>query len=189
MKFIFVFVFLVSAMECFCRSAYHDSSTAFTHAADFELLPSMPDFEDIMCGPTGAMKPILIMTVDGGPDENPRFPNVLSAAVHHFKTNNLDAVFIATNAPGLSAYNAVERRMAPLSHDLAGLILPHDAYGTHLNEKGKIINEDLSKKNFALAGETLASVWSNTVIDGYPVIAQYRPPNDHLPVISRPSED
>ncbi|CAF4852623.1 unnamed protein product, partial [Rotaria magnacalcarata] len=28
--------------------------------------------------------------------------------------------------PGQSAYNIVESRMAPLSHDLAGLILPHD---------------------------------------------------------------
>lgn len=51
----------------------------------------------------------------------------MAAAVHHFKTYNLDALFVATNAPHLLAYNTVERRMAPLSHDLAGLILPHDA--------------------------------------------------------------
>ena len=39
---------------------------------------------------------------------------------------NLDAVFVGTDAPGQSALNPVERRMAPLSHDISGLILPYD---------------------------------------------------------------
>lgn len=42
-----------------------------------------------------------------------------------------------TNAPGRSAFNRAERRMAPLSRELAGLILPHDRYGTHLDSQGK----------------------------------------------------
>jgi hypothetical protein len=146
-------------------------------------------FEDVMLVGTGAVKPILIMTVDGGPDENPRFPNTLTVAAHHFKTYNLDAIFIATNAPGHSAYNAVERRMAPLSHDLSGLILPHDAYGSHLDEKGTITDQELAKKNFAMAGDALASVWSKTVIDGYPVSARYCEPNENLLPIFPQSEE
>lgn len=129
-----------------------------------------------MCTDTGAVKPIVIITVDGGPDENQRFPNVLAVAANHFKNHDLDALFMVTNAPGHSAYNAVERRMAPLSHDLSGLILPHDHFGTHLNESGKVIDQELAKMNFAAAGRVLGTVWSNTVIDKYPVVAEYFEP-------------
>ncbi len=45
--------------------------------------------------------------------------------------------------------------MCPLSHDLAGLILPHDHFGSHLNESGGIINIDLRK-----AGQILAERWN-----------------------------
>ena len=72
------------------------------------------------------------MTVDGGPDENPRFPKTLAAAVGTFKRFNLDCLFVAAEAPGQSAYNYVERRMAPLSRDLSGVILKHDHFGSHL---------------------------------------------------------
>jgi hypothetical protein len=40
-----------------------------------------------------------------------------------------------------------------------------------------------------LAGEALASVWSKTVIDGYPVIAQYCDPDEHRLSIPPPSEE
>lgn len=75
----------------------------------------------------------------------------------------MDAIFVATHAPGQSAFNAVERRMAPLSHDLSGLVLPHQYYGSHLDKSGKTIDAELEKLNFKKAGETLADVWSNTV--------------------------
>ena len=67
-------------------------------------------------------------------------------------------MFIATNAPGLSAFNPVERRMAPLSNALAGVILPYDNYGNHLNSQGETIDLQLEKRNFEKAGETLAEV-------------------------------
>ena len=63
--------------------------------------------------------------------------------------------------------------MAPLSHDLSGLILPYDYYGTHLNSKCETIDTELEKKNFENAGETLAEVWSSTVVDSFPVVARY----------------
>ena len=66
-------------------------------------------------GPDNAMKPVLVITVEGGPDENPRYQKVIEMAVHHLVQHILDAYFIATNAPGRSAFNRVERRMAPLS--------------------------------------------------------------------------
>ena len=78
-----------------------------------------------------------------------------------------------SSSPGQSAYNIVERRMAPLSHDLAGLILPHDHFGSHLNDSGTTINVDLEKLNFRKAGQILAETWNQSVIDGFPCIAEY----------------
>ena len=49
-----------------------------------------------------------------------------------FLKYNLDALFAFTHAPGSSAYNPVERRMAQLSKDTTGLILPFDTYGTQM---------------------------------------------------------
>ena len=62
----------------------------------------------------------------------------------------------------------VERRMAPLSNQLAGeikkcymiydsciflgLILPHNYYGSHLDDNGNTINEELELRNFKRAG-------------------------------------
>lgn len=45
--------------------------------------------------------------------------------------------------------------MAPLSRDLAGLILPHDYYGSHLDNQGKTTDQELEKLNFGKAGRTL----------------------------------
>ncbi|KAF6035822.1 hypothetical protein EB796_005872 [Bugula neritina] len=160
------------------RSGKHDTSSAYSHGLDFNQMIELDEMKNAVKTVDGIVKPVLIFSTDGGPDENPRYPKVLKVAAHHFKHHNLDAVFCITNAPGRSAFNPVERRMAPLSHDLAGLILPHDHYGSHLNAAGKTIDPDLEIKNFAMAGQTLAEIWSKTVIDSNPVIAVYVPPED-----------
>ena len=67
--------------------------------------------------------------------------------------------------------------MAPLSKDTAGIILPFDTFGSHLNSSNKTIDLELEKKNFEAAGDILASVWSETIIDDYPVVAKYQPPD------------
>jgi hypothetical protein len=160
------------------RSGKHASSTAFSHAADFQRLLQRPEFESLTKNSAGHVKPVLITTTDGGPDENPRYDKVVNVAIHHFLDNDLDAFFVATNAPGRSAYNRVERRMAPLIRELSGLILPHEHYGSHLDSNGNTVNEDLEKANFEFAGNTLAEVWSSMVIDGFPVVAEYVAPED-----------
>ncbi|CAF4493036.1 unnamed protein product, partial [Rotaria sp. Silwood2] len=154
------------------RSAKHDLSTAASHALDFDRLVCLNEFEKVARDQTGQVKPIVIVTVDGGPDENPRFPKTLVASIKKFKKYNLDALFILTHAPGQSAYNIVERRMAPLSHDLAGLILPHDYFGSHLTESGVTANIDLEKLNFRKAGQILAERWNKSVIDGFSCVAE-----------------
>jgi hypothetical protein len=154
------------------RSAKHDSSTAFTHGRDVDHLLQLDSFKEVATH-DGCVKPIFLCFVDGGPDENPRFPKTLVVAVDRFKKHNLDAYIAMTHAPGMSAYNYVERRMAPLSKELAGVILPHDAYGSHLNASGRTIDAELKQKNFQKAGEVLGEIWSNLTLDGYPVTAEY----------------
>jgi hypothetical protein len=124
------------------------------------------------------VKPVVIFTVDGGPDENPRYQKVIDVAIHHFVKHNLDGLFIATNAPGRSAFNRVERRMAPLSRELSGLVLPHEHFGGHLDSQGRTVDDTLEKSNFQFAGETLSKIWSDVMIDKFPVIAEYIVPEN-----------
>ena len=63
--------------------------------------------------------------------------------------------------------------MAPLSRDLCGLILPHDTFDSHLNTQGKTTNLELEWNNFQKAGKLLANVWSERVIDNFPVEAEF----------------
>ena len=42
---------------------------------------------------------MIIITVDGGPDENPRYKKTVTYAIAYFNSYDLDAVFVATNAP------------------------------------------------------------------------------------------
>ena len=58
--------------------------------------------------------------------------------------------FLATNAPGRSAFNRVERRMVKLSKALSGVILEHDKYGNHLDAKGVTIDQDLELKKLSI---------------------------------------
>lgn len=160
------------------RSAKHAKSSAYAHALDLQRLAQLSAFDQILKTSSNQIKPVIITTVDGGPDENPRFSKTIAVAIHHFKNFNLDAYFLATNAPGRSAFNPVERRMAPLSKELSGLILPYDKYGSHLDSQGRTTDVALEKKNFENAGMTLAEVWGNITIDGFDVIAEYVNPEE-----------
>ena len=162
------------------RSGKHDSSNAAQHGKDIERMMNLDDFKNEMMMKDLTLKPILFMTVDGGPDENLRFPKTLAVAIHRFRKHDLDVQMTAAYAPGRSAYNAIERRMAPLSRELAGLILPHDKYGSHLDDSGHTTDTDLEKLNFKHAGQTLAEVW-NIKIDSYPVTAEYIEPKGIKP--------
>jgi len=155
------------------RSGKHASSTALSHARDFNRLLNVDEFSSMMKTDAGHVKPVFMITVDGGPDENPRYDKVICVAIHHFLEHDLDCIILATNAPGRSAFNRVERRMAPLSRELAGLILPHEHYGSHLDADGKTVDVELETANFAFAGRTLSEVWSGLIIDGYPVVSEY----------------
>ena len=112
---------------------------------------------------------------DGGPDENARYPKVIEEAINVFLEYDLDMYIIVITPRGYSAYNPCERRMAPLSHDICGLVLDHEHFGSHIGPSGKIVDEELEKKNFFHAMNVLASIWSKTVIDKHAVYAEAIP--------------
>ena len=87
---------------------------------------------------------ILILTRDG--NDGPRFPSTRNTLASIFKEHDLDFIFCVCNAAGLSAYHFIERRMASLSAALAGVVLPHDHFGSHLDDSGNTIDIDLERK-------------------------------------------
>ena len=86
--------------------------------------------------------------MDGSPDEALKNQQTLAPWTKVFLKYNLDALFVFTHGLGSSAYNPVERRMAPLSKDTADLILLLNTYGTHLNVSNQTTDIDLEKKDF-----------------------------------------
>ena len=77
----------------------------------------LPEFEKRYKKSKNEGKPVMIVSVDGRPDENPRYQKTIACAIDYFHTYDLGAFFLVTNAPGRSAFNGVERRMAPLSKE------------------------------------------------------------------------
>ena len=94
--------------------------------------------------------------------------DILQNPVARFKRLDLDVHILYTNA-----YNGVERRMTPLGKHWSGLILPRDYIGFHLDANRKTIDEELEKEHFKKAGEILAEVWSNSIIDTYTAHAEF----------------
>ena len=138
---------------------------------------SLPEFETSFNNDEGG-KPVMIVTVDGGPDENPRYKKTMVCAIDYFNSFDLDALFIATNAPGRSAFNQCERRIPPppppeLSKQVADVVLQIEHFGSHLNEKGETIDKYLEIRNFEHAGTILAEIWSSLVLDNHPTVAEY----------------
>ena len=175
LSLILLVILLVVQRQCHIQADTkgHSTSTAFEHPHDLQQLGEIDEFMQIMLTNDGSAKPIRIITCDGGPDENLRYEKTIDCAIEQFIQNNFDAIFVATNAPGHSAFNRVERSMAPLSKELASLILPHEHFGSHLDSQGRTVDPDLEHQNVGHAGKVLAEVWSDTIIDGYPVIARY----------------
>ena len=138
-------------------SAKHDSSTPYSHGRDFDHVLQLEQFQSIVKH-DGEVKPVAMFLSDGGPDENPRFPKTLDVAFQHFKKHKFGAILISTHVPGMSAFNQVERVMAPLSKALAGMVLPHDTFGTHLNSQRRTVDLELEKRNFKKAGEVKCGI-------------------------------
>ena len=89
-----------------------------------------------------------MLLVDRGPDENPRHLKNIKFYCQLFRKFDLDYLTIRTHVSGQSKYNPVEREMATLSGKLAGVTLPIDHFGSHLNLQGKVIDPEIALQNF-----------------------------------------
>jgi hypothetical protein len=139
---------------------------------DLNSLTQNSHFDEIL-KVDGKIKPIWILLVDGGPDENPRHMKNIYQYCRMFRAFDLDYLSIRTHAPGQSAYNPVERSMSTLSQKLAGITLPINKFGSHLNSQGQVVDSELAMKNFRYAGEILCTLWERDPIFGKPVTTQY----------------
>ena len=147
-------------------SGKHDSNTAYTHGRDIDHLLGLKEFNKVVTH-ENAVKTIGMSFCNGDPDENPIFPKTLDVAIQHFKKYNLVGLLISTHAPGLSAYNQVERRMALLSKAPSGILLPHEMFGTYLDSSRKTIHKNLETHNFNAAGEILTKVWEEIIFSKF----------------------
>jgi hypothetical protein len=159
-------------LSIFIRPQYQIGTSSTSHMSDLNSLTQDNQFDEIL-KINGRIKPIWILLVDGGPDENPRHMKNILQYCRMFRVFDLDYLSIRTHAPGQSAYNPVERSMATLSQKLAGITLPIDKYGSHLNSQGQVIDLELAMKNFHYAGNALCTLWKRDPIFGRPVTTEY----------------
>ena len=140
------------------RSAKHSVSSTFTLFQDMMRVRSLPEFATSFQTDKHEEKKVMIVTVDGGPDENPKYEKTRNCLIKYYVENGLDAFFLSTNAAGRSAFSHVERRMVKLSKELSGVILEHDKFGSYLVAKCVTVDKDLELKSFEHAGHTLAEI-------------------------------
>ena len=159
-------------LSIFIRPQYQVGTSSATHMSDLNSLTQDARFDEIL-KTDGQIKPIWILLVDGGPDENSRHMKNIFEYCRMFRAFDLDYLSVRTHAPGQSAYNPVERSMATLSRKLAGITLPINKYGSHLNSQGQVIDPELAMKNFCYAGEALCTLWKRDPIFGKAIITQY----------------
>ena len=90
------------------RSGKHDKCSATSHQEDFRALIETDDFQESYMK-DGKLKPLVFVSVDGGPDEAPKKTLTLDAWLSVFLDFDLDLLVVFTHAPGSSAYSRVER--------------------------------------------------------------------------------
>lgn len=168
------------------RSAKHDRTTIDCEEVDFDRVVKLKEFERTARNHIGEVKPVIIMNCDLiDPSEYTRLRKTLYFSIKKFKTYNLDAFILVTQAPGQSILSASQRRLALLAQDLTGLVLPHNHFGTHLNISGLTVDADLEKMNFKKTGDVLADVWSMNMIDRQQILAEYINPPESADDIAR----
>ncbi|CAB4437176.1 unnamed protein product [Rhizophagus irregularis] len=135
-------------LAIFVRRQWSLGTSSLSHMQDLKNLALDPKYSDVL-KTNGKVRPIWVLLVDG------------------------DYLTVRTHAPDQSKYNPVERGMATLSGKLAGITLPVDHFGSHLNTQGKVIDLELALQNFRYAGESLCDIWRKDLIFGKSVDARY----------------
>ena len=164
----------------------YDSSTANSHRVDLKRILLSDDRYKMS---DGTVKPNLIMDTDGGPDWCCRFAGTQNNLIQLSRELDLDLTIVGHHPAGCSPEGRQERRMAPLSQDLTGLVLIHNKFGNALNSKHEVVDEKLDADNLFYAAEQLAKIWSELSINGYPVEAEAIHPSKSSPAAKVYSEE
>ncbi|CAG8596260.1 7297_t:CDS:2 [Gigaspora margarita] len=138
----------------FVHRQWSFGTSSLTHMQDLQCLTQDPLYDEAL-KTNSEIRPIWMLLVDEGPDENPRHLKNIKIYCQIFKKFNLDYLSVRMHAPGQSKYNPVKWGMATLSGKLAGITLPIDHFGTHLDTQGNVIHPELALQNFKYAGEML----------------------------------
>lgn len=72
----------------------------------------------------GTGKTMTVLSVDGGPDWNPKSWTLQLCLQRLFKRCDLDLLCVSTYGPGMSALNMIEHLWSPLSDKLSAVSLP-----------------------------------------------------------------
>ena len=80
--------------DIFRRNIHSSSYHELQDIGDIRLLN---EFDNSFQNDEGEYKNVMVVTVDGGPDENPRYSKTIECTIDYFKTFDLDALFIARN--------------------------------------------------------------------------------------------
>ena len=127
-----------------------------------ELTRTVPD----------AMKGVVSLLVDGGPDFSPKHLINLLAYGRLWKDSNLDCLMVTTHAAGYSAYK-IEHAWSLLSRALAGVTLPNSLPGELPPEQKQGLSEDELTAELATvldaAINILGGYWNGLKFDGFGV--------------------
>ena len=75
---------------------------------DLQKIQHLQDFRSSFLDNNNKHRPIVVLLVNGGPDENPRHLKNIKQYCQYFCNADLDYMTIRTHAPGQSAYNPVK---------------------------------------------------------------------------------
>ncbi|CAB4425447.1 unnamed protein product [Rhizophagus irregularis] len=135
-------------LSIFIRPEYFVRTSSATHMVDLKSIISNDKFFATL-KKENKVKPILILLVDGGPDENPKHMKNIIQYAHLFRTLDLDYLTVRTHAPDQRKFRS------------------------HLNSQGSVVDEELARKNFEYSGKRLCDIWERDDINGKPVIVEY----------------
>ncbi|RGB32785.1 hypothetical protein C1646_762499 [Rhizophagus diaphanus] len=128
-------------LSIFIRPEYFIGTSSATHITDLESIVKNKNFSNTL-KKEDKVRPIWVLFVDSGPDENSKYMKNIIQYAHLFRSLDLDYLTVRTHAPGQSAYNPVERSIASLSEKLASITLPIEEFGSHLNSQENYVDQE-----------------------------------------------
>ncbi|CAG8730611.1 14973_t:CDS:2 [Cetraspora pellucida] len=145
-----------SQLSIYIQPQYELGTSSITYINNLNLLVNSGYFDN-MVKVDNKIRPIWVLLIDKGPDENLHYLKNIPNYCNMFHSFNLDYLTVRTHAPDYSVYNSVERSIATLSRKLVGMVLPINQYGTHLDLQSNVIDTELEKKNFEYVSNLLCN--------------------------------